>query len=502
MRVFNENIELIAETESGEGRQDLSPSGIRRSLDAKRTAEKKLKEKKKKRKASKRYRDYQERVQAYKEDRQKWLEKQAAENKKRREESAAGAKSTRGGEVISSKDTDATATAKGISNVAGVAGALFKVGGRALASRMREKDAARQAGQKKAGERAAETTAAMNQKFLPPGRSGPEKTDKTRLQQPGTSRLPEPTPRPFTTGQRVRTSKRILPPGINRASESPISKRPSSGLTNPNAPKVDTTPRPESLGQKARRNTKLRNKLITARMEDYEYSCWREEFLYELGELRQKTKNKLDKDPVIDIMKGKNKITIGPNVTESTKTPQDLFDRRVIATKLLKEQAKIKMLKYAASQYPKMNEEMNSASHMAKATPRITGHDKSSSDKNKLKQPGKYSAEFVRDEMRKMFAGSRNYKLNSNLANVDADDNDVPKWTQDSSTNSTSTSANESFDGHRHHSSGETTNVSNSSSESSARKRRATSAVLKAMAAMNKDVEPKAKKKKKKKTEQ
>jgi len=484
MRVFNENKELITETESGEGRQDLSPSGIRRSLDAQKRADQKLKEKRKKRKSAKRYRDYQERVQAYKEGRQKWLEQQAAENKKRRE--AATGTSSGGGEVISSKDSDATATAKGISNVASVAGRLLGVGVRAAGKRMREKEAARQAGQKKAGEKAAETTAAMNQKLLPPGRSGPEKTDKTRLQQPGTSRLPEPTPRPFTTGQMVRSSKRILPPGVNKASESPILKRPSSGLVDPNAPKVDTTPRPESLGQKARRNTKLRNKLITARMEEYEYSCWREEFLYELGELRQKTKNRnLDKDPIIDIMKGKNKITLNPNVSESTETTQ----------------AKIKMLKYAASQYSKMNEEMNGASHMAKATPRITGHDKSSSDKNKLKQPGKYSAEFVRDEMRKMFAGSRNYFFDDNNSNGYLDDGEVSNLSKNDSEDSES-SANESFDGHRHHSSGETTNVSNSSSEASARKRRATSAVLKAMAAMNKDVEPKAKKKKKKKSEQ
>ena len=483
MRVFTENKDLITETESGEGRQDLSPSGIRRSLDAQKRADQKLKEKRKKRKSAKRYRDYQERVQAYKEGRQKWLEQQAAENKKRRE--AAAGTSSGGGEVISSKDTDATATAKGISNVASVAGRLLGVGVRAAGKRMREKEAARKAGEEKAGEKAAETKAAMKQKLLPPGRSGPEKTDKTRLQQPGTSGLPEPTPRPFTTGQRVRSSKRILPPGVNRASESPISKRPSSGLVNPNAPKVDTTPRPESLGQKARRNTKLRNKLITARMEEYEYSCWREEFLYELGELRQKTKKRNDEDPVIDIMKGKNKITLNPSVSESTETTQ----------------AKIKMLKYAASQYSKINEELNGASHMAKATPRISGHNKSSSDKNKLKQPGKYSAEFVRDEMRKMFAGSRNYFFDDNNSNGHLDDGEVSNLSKDDSESSES-SANESFDGHRHHSSGETTNVSNSSSEASARKKRATSAVLKAMAAMNKDVEPKAKKKKKKKSEQ
>jgi len=478
MRVFNENKELITETDKGEGRQDLSPSGIRRSLDAQKRADQKLKEKRKKTKSAKRYRDYQERVQAYKESRQKWLEQQAAENKKRRE--AAAGTSSGGGEVISSKDSDATATAKGIGNVASVVGNLAKLGGKAIANRMRKKEEAKKAGEQKAGEKAAGTKAAMSQKFLPPGRSGPEKTDKTRLQQPGTSRLPKPTPRPFTTGQRVRTSKRILPPGANRASESPISKRPSSGLVNPNAPKVDTTPRPESLGQKARRNAKLRTKLIQNRMEEYEYSCWREEFLYELGELRQKTKKRNDEDPVIDVMPPgeENKITIGPNVSESTETIQ----------------AKIKMLKYAASQYSKMNEEMNSVSHMAKATPRISGHDKSSRDKNKLKQPGKYSAEFVRDEMKKMFAGNRNYFFDDDNSNGHLDDGEV--------SNVTKTSSNESFDGHRHHSSGETTNVSNSSSEASARKRRATSAVLKAMAAINKDVEPKAKKKKKKKSEQ
>jgi hypothetical protein len=412
---------------------------------------------------------------------------------RKQKEADAAANSTGGGEVISSKDSDATATAKGISNVAGVAGRLLGVGVRAAGKRMREKEAARKTGQKKAGEKAAETTAAMKQstqRLLPPGRSGPnEITDKTSRRQPGTSRLPEPTPRPFTTSQRVRTSKRILPPGVNRASESPISKRPSSGLFNPNAPKVDTTPRPESLGQKARRNAKLRTKLIQNRMEEYEYSCWREEFLYELGELRQKTKNRnLDKDPVIDVMPpGKsNKITIEPNVSESTETAQ----------------AKIKMLKYTASQYSKVNEELNVASHMAKATPKITGRTGTLSDKYTSKQPGKYSAEFVRDQMKKMFAGGRNYQFDSNQTNIDADDNDVPNWSQYPSKDSTPTSSNESYDGHRHHSSGETTNVSNSSSEASARKNRATSAVLKAMASMNKDVEPRAKKKKKKKSEQ
>ena len=99
--------------------------------------------------------------------------------------------------------------------------------------------------------------------------------------------------------------------------------------------------------------------------------------------------------------------------------------------------------------------------------------------------------------MKKMFMGSRNYKLNSNLTNVDADDNDVPSWSQDSSTDTAPASANESFDGHRHHGSGETTRVSTSDSNDTSRGKR-TLGVLRVMAAMNQDAQPKKKKKKKK----
>jgi hypothetical protein len=486
---------------------DMSPSELIRQHSAEKNKEDKRKEKKAKRKQSKSYRKYQERVQDYKEKRQQWLEKQAEENKKRREE---GKVQIGKGEVISSKDTDATATAKGISNVASVVGGLAKLGGKAIASRMQKKKEeaekaaeAKKAGEKKAEEKAAETKATISQKLLPPGRSSEfEKTDKTSQRRPGTSRPLAPIPRPFTTGQRARISKRILPPAKYKASVGPMVKVSNSEPSSQNAPKDNVTSRPESLGQKARRNQGLKSQLIKTRVE--EYSCWREDFLYELKDIRQKTKSKVtDKDPIIDIMKGKNKITIGPNVSESTETPQDKFDRRVAAAKLLKGQAKIKMLQYAASKYPKVNEELNTAAYMAKATPAITGRTKVMSDIHPSKQPGKGTAEMVRDRIRKLFLGDlKNYNPNYDFNGNTSDDNDVPNWSQDSPTNSTSASANESFEGHRHHSSGETTNVSNSSSEASARKRRATSAVMKAMAALNKDVEPKVKKKKKKKTEQ
>ena len=469
---------------------DMSPSELRNIRDAAEKKAAKEKKQKAKRKQSKAYRKYQERVQAYKEGRQKWLEQQTTENKKRREDAAAAANSTGGGEIISSKDTDATATAKGISKVAGVAGRLLKFAVGAAGNRMREKEAARKTGQRKAGERAAETTAAMNQKFLPPGRSGPEKTDKTSRQQPGTSRPGPVSPQPLvTTGQSARLRRQgkrpRLPSSANRPQGGPIVKR-----TEPDSSSYTSM----STGQRARLDPNFKKKLIQNRMEEYEYSCWREEFLYELGDLRQKTKSKnTDKEPIIDIMKGKNKITIGPNVSESTETPQDQFDRRVAAAKLLKGQAKIKMLKYAASKHPKVNEELNTAAYMAKATPAITGRAKVMSDIHLSKQPGKGTAEMVRDRIRKLFLGDlKNYNPNYDFNGNTADDNDVI-----SNKAIKSESYDEDDETFRQHS---RERFSSDSGNETRTKR--TSAVLKALAAMNKDVEPKAKKKKKKKSEQ
>jgi hypothetical protein len=268
---------------------DMSPSELIRQHSAEKNKEDKRKEKKAKRKQSKSYRKYQERVQDYKEKRQQWLEKQAEENKKRREE---GKVQIGKGEVISSKDTDATATAKGISNVASVVGGLAKLGGKAIASRMQKKKEeaekaaeAKKAGEKKAEEKAAETKATISQKLLPPGRSSEfEKTDKTSQRRPGTSRPLAPIPRPFTTGQRARISKRILPPAKYKASVGPMVKVSNSEPSSQNAPKDNVTSRPESLGQKARRNQGLKSQLIKTRVE--EYSCWREDFLYELKDIR------------------------------------------------------------------------------------------------------------------------------------------------------------------------------------------------------------------------
>ena len=74
----------------------------------------------------------------------------------------------------------------------------------------------------------------------------------------------------------------------------------------------------QSLGQSARANRAVRRREIERRggTVTEEFSCWREEFLYELKELREKKKKKDDEDYIVDVMKGKNKITIGPVVKE------------------------------------------------------------------------------------------------------------------------------------------------------------------------------------------
>lgn len=74
----------------------------------------------------------------------------------------------------------------------------------------------------------------------------------------------------------------------------------------------------QSLGQSARANRAVRRREIEKRggTVTEEFSCWREEFLYELKELREKKKKRDDEDYIVDVMKGKNKITIGPVVKE------------------------------------------------------------------------------------------------------------------------------------------------------------------------------------------
>lgn len=94
--------------------------------------------------------------------------------------------------------------------------------------------------------------------------------------------------------------------------------------------------RGETEGQRARRDPSFKKREIQKRggTTTEEFSCWREEFLYELGELRKKRKNKEDEDYIVDVMKGKNKVTVGPDIREETlvERKRDSLANAILAT--------------------------------------------------------------------------------------------------------------------------------------------------------------------------
>ena len=149
------------------------------------------------------------------------------------------------------------------------------------------------------------------------------------------------------------------------------------------------------------RKIKARNKEtgdILSGLNNEQYSCWREEFIYELASLRQKSRKRKDKDDKpVDIMRGRNtgRIKLNPNVME-------------------------------VHDYLNLNETTNGASIFAKATPPMKRRTTPLSDIHLAKQPGKKSVKQVADDMRKLFLGDRaGYYSNYDLSGHASDDNSV-----------------------------------------------------------------------------
>jgi hypothetical protein len=265
-----------------------------------------------------RYHKWLEDTLAYKREKYEDQKKRTAINDRRRAQAEAEKSGISPGAVTSAKDSDATGTQNTVQNVGHIADRFIRAavgaGVRKGRSLLKKRKDAKQAGIDYADTQASETKAAMNQKFLPPGRSGPEKTDNTRRRHPGTSRTEPTPPKPLTTpgqSERLRRQGRRprLPSAVKRPSGGPIVKR-----TEPNSSSYSGM----SAGQRARVDPDFKKKLIQNRMEEYEYSCWREEFLYELGDLRRAKTEKYKEEPdkIVDVMKGTNKITINPKVDE------------------------------------------------------------------------------------------------------------------------------------------------------------------------------------------
>ncbi len=298
-------------------------------------AKEKNKEEKKKEKSE--YQSYLDRQlefkkQKYEDQKKRQLEKIREKGKSESEQQKAKAKQALADvkvNRITSKDKDATAHTKAIEGIGSLAFGLTKAayhGAKALkkkkdAERAEKEAAARQAEMREKGkpgrpkrEDSASASSKTEKKTEAPQKalSGtPERKalkpsiDKRRMLKPsseGGERVGKAGP--DKVGQPA-PERKALKPSIDKRR---MLKPSSEGQSRVGKPAEGSRTEP-TIGQQARQNPELKAKLTKERGVKMEgYSNWREEFLFEVEESSKKT----EKKKVIDVMKGKNKVTINP----------------------------------------------------------------------------------------------------------------------------------------------------------------------------------------------
>ena len=253
--------------------------------------------KKKEDKKDSRYLDYLERRQETREKEIEKQRKQEEENKKNKlvaqkeKKLAASKEKIRSSlkniktQEIDSKEGGATATAKSIGNLGSLVGGITKAAINVPGYIKAKKD------------RDEATKATIKSKQ-------PEKPRERK--KPG--RPPSPSVPSASSPETSTSTPKQLPPATK--------KLPPSGGTS-----FGRRPKAKTLGQRARQNPKIRAGLIQQRMSE-EHSNWREEFLFEIDELKGgKGSNAKRKNNVIDVMTGTNSevIEINPNISEDHK---------------------------------------------------------------------------------------------------------------------------------------------------------------------------------------
>ena len=262
--------------------------------------------------------EQKEKTYKHKSDYFEWLKKRAKERAEERKEAEKRRLERQEQEAnkgtsnikmpsISDKDRDPTAMQQALSGVASFAGAALDAAARAgiHAAKNRKK--------KPPTEEPKEP-----QKLLPPGK------EPIAALPPGKGPVGRLEP---ASGERARRDPRFRKRQAKQRMPQP--PKPRSPLQHPDEPirtrpKIDNTQIPDttpqvSTGRRARLNPAVKKAEIEKRggSVSEEFSCWREEFLYELGEMRRKNKKKDDEDYIVDVMKGKNKITIGPKIKDT-----------------------------------------------------------------------------------------------------------------------------------------------------------------------------------------
>lgn len=225
--------------------------------------------------------------QKYEEQKKRQIEKLKEKEKTGHLEKAKASISKINIQKAGAKETDPTIAKKSLENMAstaaGVGGAAYH-GARYLLSK------------RKAAKKAAEVKAKQPEKkeMGTPGRpkksTAPVSTQQTTS--PEAKKLPGTPDRP-----RLVPSTKRLPPATKKLP-------PSGGV--PDGSRGET----KTLGQRARKNPALKSALIKKRMNEG-FSDWREDLLIEVNKDGEKKKEK-----VIDVMKGKNKIIINPDIKE------------------------------------------------------------------------------------------------------------------------------------------------------------------------------------------
>ena len=222
--------------------------------------------------------------------------KQLEDIKNKPRQAASAALSDIKTQSISHRDSDATAYTKAIGNVASLAGGVVKAGIHYAVAKHKAKKAAAEA-EKSDG--ASKTPENKPKKNIPLSVKPKASASSSGMRTPNPyshhyGAAPKPTKQISGTPERPKLS----PVGPKRL--------PPSGGTTPSSGGG------KSLGQQARENPKLKKKMIAQRNQIEEYSNWKEEFIIEVDDKDGKTKKK----KIIDVMRGKNKIEINPNIKE------------------------------------------------------------------------------------------------------------------------------------------------------------------------------------------
>jgi hypothetical protein len=283
MRPWNE---IIAEAKD---KKNMTAAEIRKAGEAALKDEQSKNKKEKNKKQKSEYTEYLKKQLEFKKQKYEEQKKKELENLKKKgtEKHKKGIQSSLSGvktQTISSKDKDPTAYTKAVGNAASLAGGLAKAAIHGVGYL--------------AAKKKAEAAKSSQPEKKEPGVPGRPKQNKS-------------------TGEVTSSPKKSATKQITGAPEpkllSPQRKRLGPATPSGGVPEGSRGPKAKTLGQRARQNPKIKAALIQKSINE-ELSNWREEFIFEVEDKKDKKK----KEKIIEVLPPDktNKIEINPNIKE------------------------------------------------------------------------------------------------------------------------------------------------------------------------------------------